>query len=155
MPAAMRSSTRGFTLVETLVALVILAGGMLGIAALYVEGLRAGRTSIYRSAAIMLSADMADRIRANAQGVDAYAGIGPGSDLRCANGAVDCTPPELASDDWFRWRGQLQARLPEGARGEISVTDTGGGSEVQIMLSWPEPGQAVDAPASYTTVFHL
>ncbi len=155
MLAAMRARVQGFTLVETLVALVILAGGMLGIAALYVEGLRAGRTSIYRSAAVMLTADMADRIRANARGASAYAGIGPGSDLRCANGGIDCTPVELASDDWFRWRGQLQARLPEGARGEISITDTGTGSEVQIMLSWPEPGQRAEAPASYTTVFRL
>ncbi len=155
MPPAMRTRAHGFTLVETLVALVILAGGMLGIAALYAEGLRAGRTSIYRSAAITLTADMADRIRANARGANAYAGVGPGSDLRCANGAIDCTPAELASDDWFRWRGQLQARLPDGARAEIGVADAGIVSEVQIVLSWPEPGQPANVPVSYTMVFRL
>ena len=32
----------GFTLIETLVAMVVLAVGMLGIAALYIEGLRSG-----------------------------------------------------------------------------------------------------------------
>ena len=56
---------RGFTMVETLVALVVLAIGLLGIAALHLESLRAGRTAIYRTQAVNLAADVADRIRAN------------------------------------------------------------------------------------------
>jgi type IV pilus modification protein PilV len=56
---------RGFTMVETLVALVVLAIGLLGIAALYLDSLRAGRTAIYRTQAVNLSADLADRIRSN------------------------------------------------------------------------------------------
>ena len=55
----------GFTLVETLVALVVMSVGMLGIAALYIEGLRSGQTSIARTTAVNLAADMADRIRSN------------------------------------------------------------------------------------------
>ncbi|MBM2853444.1 MAG: Type pilus modification protein PilV, partial [Steroidobacteraceae bacterium] len=48
----------GFTLVETLVALVVLAIGMLGIAALYLNSLQAGRTAIYRTQAVNLAADL-------------------------------------------------------------------------------------------------
>ena len=80
----------GFTLVEVLVALVVMAVGLLGIAGLYVEGLRAGRTAVYRSAAVTLASDMADRIRGNPGG--AYAGAGPGADNGCVNGGGDCAP---------------------------------------------------------------
>ena len=69
---------RGFTLVEVLVALVVMSVGMLGIAALYLEGLRAGRTALYRTTAVNLAGDMADRIRANRNAGLAYAGTGPG-----------------------------------------------------------------------------
>ena len=62
----------GFSIVEVLVALVVLAVGMLGIAALYVESLRAGRTAVYRTQAVNLASDMADRIRANRTAGDAY-----------------------------------------------------------------------------------
>ncbi|MCL4720697.1 MAG: prepilin-type N-terminal cleavage/methylation domain-containing protein, partial [Gammaproteobacteria bacterium] len=45
---------RGFTLIEVLVALVVMSVGMLGIAALYLEGLRASRTAVYRTTAVNL-----------------------------------------------------------------------------------------------------
>ena len=61
----MRARTGGFSIVEALVALVVLSVGMLGIAALYVESLRAGRSAVYHTQAVNLAADMADRIRAN------------------------------------------------------------------------------------------
>lgn len=64
IPGNMSRST-GFSIVEALVALVVLSIGMLGIAALYVESLRAGRSAIYRTQAVNLASDMADRIRAN------------------------------------------------------------------------------------------
>jgi len=52
---------RGFTLVEAMVALVVLAVGMLGIAGLYVTTLRSGGGAIYRMQAVNLAADLADR----------------------------------------------------------------------------------------------
>jgi type IV pilus assembly protein PilV len=144
--AGARSTLRGFTLIEVLVALVVMSVGMLGIAALYLEGLRAGRTAIYRTTAVNLAADMADRIRANQQARIAYAGTGPGSDESCVNGDADCTPAQLADDDWFSWNKQIAAQLPEGASAEILVN--GGPTPVYtITLQWPEIGQT--EPASY------
>ena len=63
----------GFTLVEVLIALVILSVGMLGIAGLYVHSMQAGRTSIFRHHAVTLAGDIADRIRANPRAGPAYA----------------------------------------------------------------------------------
>lgn len=144
---------RGFTLTEVLVALVVMAVGMLGIAGLYVEGLRAGRTSIYRVAAVTLAADMADRIRANATAGAAYAGNGPGADNACVNGAAACSPAELAQDDWFHWLDAVRASLPAGAAATIAVADIAPLTQYTITLRWPETGQV--EPASYTVVLQL
>ena len=138
----------GFSLVEVLVALVVMTVGMLGIAGLYLEGLRAGRDSIYVSSATALAGDMADRIRANQAGGAAYAGTGPGADNGCVNGGGDCTPGQLAADDWFRWRQDLQRRLPQGAAATIDVTPGGGLTSYAITLTWPETGRT--DPATYT-----
>ena len=147
----MTSRSRGFTFVEVLVALVVMAVGMLGIAALYVEGLRAGRTAVYRGAAVTLASDMADRIRANPAGD--YTGAGPGADNGCVNGGIDCTPDELAADDWLRWSTELAARLPDGASAEIEQADIAPLTEVRITVYWPEIGQ--EEPASYSLAMQL
>ena len=137
----------GFTLVEVLVALVVMSVGMLGIAALYLEGLRAGRTALYRTTAVNLAADMADRIRANRNAGIAYAGTGPGATNACINGPADCTPEQLADDDWFDWNNQLNARLPAGAGGEITLAGAAPATYT-ITVAWPEIGQ--EEPATYT-----
>ena len=75
----MRKSQRGFTLVEIMVALLVMAVGMLGIAALYIESLRSGHMSVSYTNAVTLAADMADRIRANNTAQVAYAGAAAGN----------------------------------------------------------------------------
>jgi len=139
---------KGFTLVEVLVALVVMSVGMLGIAALYLEGLRAGRTALYRTTAITLAADMADRIRANRNAGLAYAGTGPGADGGCVNGPVDCTAAELAADDWLDWSSRLTTQLPDGASGEVTVDAAAPAATYTITVAWPEIGQ--EEPATYT-----
>jgi type IV pilus assembly protein PilV len=148
---ANRNLARGFTLVEVLVALVVMAVGLLGIAGLYVEGLKAGRTSLYRSAAVTLASDMADRIRANPDGL--YAGAGPGADNNCVNGGGDCNPNQLAADDWFWWLADVGRRLPPGATATVAVENLAPVTQFVITVSWPEIGQA--EPASYTLAMQL
>lgn len=151
MPRRSPTNTLGFTLVETLVALVVLAVGLLGIAGLYLEGLRAGRTSVFRSAAVTLVSDMADRIRANPAG--SYAGTGPGEDNGCVNGTLDCGPDLLAQDDWFRWLADVRRRLPEGATAAIQREAIAPLTQFEITVAWPEPGQ--EQPATYTLALQL
>jgi type IV pilus assembly protein PilV len=141
---------RGFSLVEVLVAMVVMAVGLLGIAGLYVEGLKAGRTSLYRTTAVTLAADMADRIRANARAGAAYAGTGPGADNGCVSAADDCVPADLAADDWFRWLADLGTRLPAGTEAQIDYVAAAPRQTYTIEIRWPEPGEA--QPASYRLV---
>ena len=101
-----RGSVGGFSLVEALVALVVLSIGMLGIAALHVESLRSGRTALTRTTAVALAADMADRIRANRTATKAdYEAVVTSSDTnaKCKPGGAGCTPAELIRHDKAVW----------------------------------------------------
>lgn len=139
----------GFTLVETLVAMVVISVGMLGIAGLYVEGLRAGRTSIYRTVAIDLASDMADRIRANPTAGAAYNGAGPGVASACVNEAANFTAAALAADDTFCWHQDLQVRLPGAAANVVFAAGAPGAPNTYtITVTWLEPG--VNGPLDYS-----
>jgi len=150
------SSTRlrGFTLVEALVALVVLSIGMLGIAALYVESLKAGRSAIYRTQAVNLAADMADRIRVNpaTDGTVAGAYTGAGADNACTGGFTDCTPADMAAHDVFLWRQVIQNLLPNG-QGVIAYDAGPIPDQYTITISWSEVGEA--DPAVYQMVVQI
>lgn len=128
----------GFTLVESLVALIVLSIGMLGIAALYLESMRAGRTALSRTQAVTLAADMADRIRANATAGVAYAGAGGFNN--CVAGGVDCTPAQMAAEDIQLWLDSIAASLPNG-QGLIVFNNALNPPEYTITVSWDEPGE--------------
>jgi len=137
----------GFTLVEVLVALVVMTVGMLGIAVLYVEGLRMNRTSINRTVAVNLATNMAERIRSNSDAQRSYAGEGPGANNRCVNGNnVLCSTQQQAADDWWWWLRDVQAHLPAGVTAQIDVDPVGQQLwQYQIQLQWPETGQVEPA----------
>ena len=129
----------GLTLIETLVALVVLSVGLLGIAALQVQGMGAGRSAHYRTHAANLAADMAERIRSNPLGLDAYAGSG--SDNRCAAAAgdgLDCTPEQMAAHDLFLWDRAIRSSLPEGDW-DIQVDSGSVPPGYRLEVSWVEP----------------
>src|SRR5688572_28968217 len=85
---------RGFTMVEMLVALVVLSVGMLGVAGLFVVSLRSGGTANSRMQAVNLVSDMTDRIRSNRRAGDVYTRT-EGLDRGCTGGdAADCTPEQ-------------------------------------------------------------
>ncbi len=145
------AAVRGFTLLEVLVSLVVIAVGMLGIAVMYVEGMKAERTSIYRTHAVNLVADLADRIRANARATDAYAG--DAADHGCTNGPNDCSPAQLAEEDLWWWRRDIGLSLPGAAEGIVLVTPAGLTHRYSISITWPEPGFA--EPQSYAVTIDI
>jgi type IV pilus assembly protein PilV len=128
----------GFTLVEVLIALVIMSIGMLGIAGLYVHSMQAGRTSVFRHNAVTLAGDIADRIRANSRAAASY-GLA-GTNNNCVNGGVDCTRAEMAANDIFLWDQQAADTLPTGT---VAVVFNNGvvPPTYQITVSWIEPGE--------------
>jgi type IV pilus assembly protein PilV len=147
---AAHDRSRGFTLVEALVALVVLSIGMLGIAALHVEGLRSGRTALTRTSAVTLAADMADRIRANRQGKAEYEAVVTSADTnaKCKPAGAGCTSAELARHDKAAWLGAIGNALP-GGTGTIDCADPAAvPATYTITITWSEVGASV--PSSYT-----
>ena len=149
-----RQQQCGFSLVEVMIALVILSVGMLGIAGLYVQSLQAGRTSMFRHHAVTLAGDVADRIRANPRAAVAYNHLAAaiGTDNGCVMGGVDCIPGDMAENDIFLWQAQARNTLPGGTVAVVFAVAAGlNPPTYQITVSWTEPGQ-VPAPTYVITI---
>lgn len=136
--------SRGFTLVELLVALAVLSIGMLGVAKLFVVTLQGNASATSRLYAVNLATDLADRIRANRTAGAAYAGAG--ADNNCvggAVGAVTCTPAQMAATDLFLWQQQVAATWPAGAS-TATVAFAAGlpntPNTYTITINWQEQG---------------
>jgi len=131
----------GFTLIEVLIALVIMSVGMLGIAGLYVHSMQAGRTSVFRHNAVTLASDVADRIRANPRAAAAYELADPKTASICYISFIDCTRDEMALNDIFLWNLQARNTMPNGA---VTIDFNAGLAlappTYAITVTWTEPG---------------
>jgi len=100
----------GFSMIETMVALFILAVGILGLSALHATSLRGASSSHYRSQAVLLAYDMMDRMRSAR--TEALAG-GYNIVLTADPLEGDNAPP-VADDDLFDWFDGYLRILPSG-----------------------------------------
>ncbi len=144
---------RGFSMVEALVAVVIVALGLLGIGQLTLQGLRESSAALVRTRGVYLISDMIERIRANPDAEDAYdcAGYSGGpSEHGCAPSGAPasfCTARELAEDDLARWQKlahDVPSLVPTGAC-DANVVYLAAGSDSEparyrVELSWMERG---------------
>lgn len=155
---------RGVSIVEALVALVVLSIGLLGIAGLFVESLRSSRTALLRTQAVNLASDIADRIRANASARDAYDTAtygGAPAAQNCAPAAGEagsnCTIEELAEDDLASWQDAVAFALPalaEPANAAVVEVERGAAGRPDrylITVAWQEPGARGPEVYRYTS----
>jgi len=152
MPVRTHRRQRGVSIVEALVAFLVLSIGMLGIAGLYLESVRSNRSALNRTVAVQLANDMADRIRANRSGESGYqATLGtppatPAATDDCSTN--NCTPAKVAAFDLSNWYNRVLAALPKGADGsnpQVGVAYTNGANvsvpdRYVITVGWREPG---------------
>lgn len=127
----------GFTMLEVLVAIVILSFGLLGLAGLQATGLKNNNSAYMRTQANLLAYDMIDRMRANQQGVingnyDELMKTTP-SNPNCINSG--CTVAEMAKYDAYEWSVKLSELLPAGTG---KVIGNGQGSIFTITIMWDE-----------------
>jgi type IV pilus assembly protein PilV len=129
------SSSAGLTLVEVLIAQVVMSIGMLAIAALHLHSLRATRSALVLTQAVTLAADMADRIRANRDPANAYDCGGT-----CDSGEGGNA---IAAADVDAWRAAVAAQLPDGNTSITYATGAANAPDVYtVTVGWTELGHA-------------
>ena len=107
--------TAGFTLLEVMVALIVLAVGLLGMAGLQALGMRYGQSAYLRSQATALAYDLADRVRANpAAFVLATYNTGTAAQKTACLTTAGCSAADMAVHDLFEWNTALTNLLPLG-----------------------------------------
>ena len=122
------SSQAGFSLVEMLVATLILAFGLIGLAGLQATSLRANNSALQRSQVNLLAQDIVDRMRSNRA-----VAIAGGYDIALTDAAP--TGSSLANTDVAQWRGDIAAALPSGSGAVACVTAT---AICTVTIRWDE-----------------
>ncbi|WP_370280311.1 type IV pilus modification protein PilV [Pontibacterium sp.] len=113
------AKSAGYTLIEVLVALLVISLGLLGMAALQVSALKQNQNAYARSQVLTAAHGIADRMRANEAGLsagnyfgtsDAYNGDDP--DTSCEDSV--CTAAQMATYDLNNWKFYLQENVVGG-----------------------------------------
>lgn len=151
---------RGASLIEVLVAVLILTVGLLSMIALHAASMRYGKMAEFKTTATQLADDLADRMRSNMAGV--YSGdyvVTLASNDNLSQQTVPAIPPCTATDgtcenilgkaiaqrDLAEWINQAYPNLP----GLGLVTQQPGGTNSSVMdvwIGWLEPtGRTADA----------
>ena len=110
-------SHSGFTLLEVLIALLVMSIGLLGIGKMMMLSARANDSAYMRSQATALAYTILDAMRANRSAAisQAYdtAQVVPAL-LACATAQPGCTSAQVAQNDTALWNNALGAELPGG-----------------------------------------
>lgn len=139
-----RARERGMTLIESLVALLILALGILGLAAMQTRMLVETRVTNSRATAIRLIADLGERIQLNAQGAQATASIpsayedtdwdqpsDPPEEVEACD--TDCTGNQRAISDTWAWKRQVADALMDG---RATITQGDDPRHLRVLVGW-------------------
>jgi type IV pilus assembly protein PilV len=157
---------RGFSLIEVLVAVLVMGIGVLGVSALQMVSMQNNRSALERAEAVHLAYDMMDRIRTNPLGTPlgaAYGGLrigdGPPTAANCHSSV--CTAAQMVAFDQASWKCLLgehnenavcrtlrtagvvpaQEAQPGLPGGDGSIVVSGG--VVQITVQWRGVGRAL------------
>jgi type IV pilus assembly protein PilV len=125
--ASGRLRAAGFTLLEVLVALLVMSIGLLGIGKLMILSARANDSAFMRTQATALGYTILDAMRANrqaaiVQGYDTAMGVFPGAPGCGATVATACTSAQQAQNDLSQWGNALAVELPVGQGSVTTVT---------------------------------
>jgi len=147
---------RGLSLIESLVAVLVLALGIMWLAGVQARMLAENRTTNSRAIAVSLIDDITNRMILNRElavsggYLLALADATPVPAVDCA--AAACSNAQLANFDLARWRAAVGSLL-NGGRSTVfaSVTDS---RQLGVMIAWPaNEGKGADVDTKYTAIF--
>ncbi|RSZ60294.1 type IV pilus modification protein PilV [Massilia atriviolacea] len=131
---------QGFSMLEVLVAMLVIGIGMLGIAGLIITNLKNNQSAYARGQATILANDIVDRMRANrtvAQADKTKYEILVTADSPTAKGTVH-------EADVSEWRKALSDSLKDG-KGGISFANNG---NVVVTIQWDDSRASKDSGAT-------
>lgn len=139
--APSRRRQRGFSMIEVLIALVVLAIGLLGFALLQTMNLRYTQSANHRTQATNLAYDLLDQMRANrlsaAQYSNATFAVGAVSGANCVRPTGSNIPITGAGSNVSvigRWQCQVVDALGSQARATVTYNN----GEAVVTLNWGE-----------------
>jgi type IV pilus assembly protein PilV len=126
-------------MIEVLVSLVIIAIALLGAAGVQLRALQLGQGSQFRTQAILLADDLAERMEANkiaavasGQYVVAEASTAPSTAPACSTA---CGTQEMAALDLYQWQTLIPTLLPQSSWA-VRQTVVGNPSTYEITVKW-------------------
>ena len=147
----------GFSLIEVLIALVVISVGLLATARMQMEALRGSQGAYFSSQANFMIREMSDRMRANPQGVRdgnydllTTSSGAAASMSTCIETETVCTPSAIANADLATWSRYLHSTaatatgfaplLPSGdtVTATGSVIADGATGSYTISVTWSE-----------------
>lgn len=168
IPRERKTLQKGITLLESLVAIVVMALGLLGIVGIQMRTLADTQTGVRRAQAVKLIEDLSERVRANPNAIGnatSYAvawgstlGTPPACAINSGFPASSCTAAQLVTYDVDRWLRSVRANLPIGdAAVFVSGSDA---RQLGVMLAWREnerarEGDSASETSAYKSIFSV
>ena len=159
MRKALVSRPRGFSMIEVLIAVLVLAVGLLGVAALQMTSMNSGQEGYFRTQATAIAEDLASRVKSNSEAwafsadftglsitnaaqaylnnfaVNPYACNAPPAQFcrpdQAFGAGVECTSPQQIAFDMWEVCQSAQNLLPGG-----QVAGLLNGSRLSIAVAW-------------------
>ena len=141
-PLTPKRRCQGLTLVEILVALIILSIGLLGLATMQTSSVKFTTSAYQRTQATALAYDLADRMRGNR-----LAALNGDYNVDFEDPVPECgdldTSGTLVEQDIAVWRNSMACRLPQSTGSVTRLND-----EFTITILWDD-SQGVEAPLQF------
>ena len=137
-----RYAQQGISMIEVLIAILVLAVGALGFAGVQVVAMQKAENANYRSSAMLIAQDAVERIQANSAALDDYLDSDPvatpttSPTQKCAS---DCTVSAL---DLAQLAWSADRSLPNG---QIKIDECDFNGQTCVVLNWGEQEEDVNS----------
>jgi type IV pilus modification protein PilV len=123
---------RGTTLVEVLIAVVILSAGLLATGLIYIESISALTRNTHTQRAQRMAADLAEAVTQLSAHTD-ITELSPTTAV--CDASIVCNPQQLLNTLFVNWQQQLAQQLPAGY-GSVTIKEFDGQPAAVIKINW-------------------
>lgn len=130
-------SQSGISLIEVMVALLVLAVGLLGVLVMQARGLQLNQAGFMQSQAMFMAEDVIERMRTNVSALDSYEiDFDDDGDDSAGFCDSDCDDAAMAASDILQWKRELARVLPQGDGRVVIGTAAGNLIPVTVQVEY-------------------